>query len=84
VILRVNWPLENVIRGEPIVAYRAWLAEMDVSLLGLSITAVKARLLRARLQLRERLNQYFRRDREGSNETVSPRVGNKVASAAVV
>jgi len=30
--------------------------------LGLSITAVKARLLRARLQLRQRLDPYFRRE----------------------
>ncbi len=30
--------------------------------LGLSVTAVKARLLRARLQLRQRLDPYFRRE----------------------
>jgi RNA polymerase sigma-70 factor (ECF subfamily) len=33
--------------------------------LGLSIPAVKSRLLRARLQLRERLSRYFRRRRGG-------------------
>jgi RNA polymerase sigma-70 factor (ECF subfamily) len=38
--------------------------------LGLSPTAVKARLLRARLQLRQRLDPYFRRD-----EPRSPRNG---------
>lgn len=32
-ILRLNWGLESVIRGEPIVAYRAWLAEMPTLLL---------------------------------------------------
>lgn len=31
------------------------------SMLGLSVTAVKSRLLRARLKLRERLNKYFRK-----------------------
>ena len=35
--------------------------------LGLSIPAVKSRLLRARLQLRERLNRYFGK---GSNDGV--------------
>ncbi len=33
--------------------------------LGLSIPAVKSRLLRARLQLRERLNKYFKRRKDG-------------------
>jgi len=35
--------------------------------LGISITAVKARLLRARLQLRERLSAYFERSRDRSS-----------------
>jgi RNA polymerase sigma-70 factor (ECF subfamily) len=30
-------------------------------MLGLSVPAVKSRLLRARLKLRQRLNKYFRR-----------------------
>ena len=34
--------------------------------LGLSVPAVKSRLLRARLQLRERLSRYFRQKKEGS------------------
>jgi RNA polymerase sigma-70 factor (ECF subfamily) len=34
--------------------------------LGLSVPAVKSRLLRARLQLRERLSRYFRQSKEGS------------------
>jgi len=33
--------------------------------LGLSIPAVKSRLLRARLQLRERLNKYFKKRKDG-------------------
>jgi RNA polymerase sigma-70 factor (ECF subfamily) len=37
-------------------------------MLGLSIPAVKSRLLRARLQLRERLSRYFRR-KKGHKET---------------
>jgi RNA polymerase sigma-70 factor (ECF subfamily) len=32
----------------------------------LSVPAVKSRLLRARLQLRERLSRYFRKANEGS------------------
>lgn len=34
--------------------------EETATLLGLSITATKSRLLRARLKLRQRLNRYFR------------------------
>ncbi len=37
--------------------------EETAEALGLSIPAVKSRLLRARLQLRERLNKYFRKPR---------------------
>ena len=35
--------------------------EETASMLGLSVTAVKSRLLRARLKLRERLTKYFKR-----------------------
>jgi len=44
--------------------------EETAETLGLSIPAVKSRLLRARLQLRERLSRYFRR-KKGSRETGS-------------
>jgi len=39
--------------------------EETADALGLSIPAVKSRLLRARLQLRERLNKYFKKRRDG-------------------
>ena len=39
--------------------------EETAETLGLSIPAVKSRLLRARLQLRERLSRYFRRNKVG-------------------
>jgi RNA polymerase sigma-70 factor (ECF subfamily) len=39
--------------------------EETAEALGLSIPAVKSRLLRARLQLRERLNKYFKRRMNG-------------------
>lgn len=39
--------------------------EETAEALGLSIPAVKSRLLRARLQLRERLNKYFKRRKDG-------------------
>lgn len=39
--------------------------EETAEALGLSIPAVKSRLLRARLQLRERLSRYFRQTKEG-------------------
>ncbi len=39
--------------------------EETADALGLSIPAVKSRLLRARLQLRERLNKYFKRRNNG-------------------
>ncbi len=38
-------------------------AEETAQMLGLSLSAVKSRLLRARLELRERLNRYFRAPR---------------------
>jgi RNA polymerase sigma-70 factor (ECF subfamily) len=41
--------------------------------LGLSIPAVKSRLLRARLQLRERLSRYFRRN-QGSERNETRRI----------
>jgi RNA polymerase sigma-70 factor (ECF subfamily) len=42
--------------------------EETAETLGLSVPAVKSRLLRARLQLRERLSRYFRR-KKGPRET---------------
>ena len=39
--------------------------EETAEMLGLSIPAVKSRLLRARLQLRERLSRYFRSKKAG-------------------
>jgi RNA polymerase sigma-70 factor, ECF subfamily len=42
--------------------------EETAEMLGLSIPAVKSRLLRARLQLRERLSRYFKSNR-GGDET---------------
>jgi RNA polymerase sigma-70 factor (ECF subfamily) len=39
--------------------------EETAEALGLSVPAVKSRLLRARLQLRERLSRYFRQAKEG-------------------
>jgi RNA polymerase sigma-70 factor (ECF subfamily) len=40
--------------------------EETAEALNLSVPAVKSRLLRARLQLRERLSRYFRKTKEGS------------------
>jgi len=42
--------------------------EETAEALDLSIPAVKSRLLRARLQLRERLNKYFKRRRDGDGK----------------
>jgi RNA polymerase sigma-70 factor, ECF subfamily len=39
--------------------------EETAEMLGLSVPAVKSRLLRARLQLRERLNRYFKKNKNG-------------------
>jgi len=39
--------------------------EETAEMLSLSIPAVKSRLLRARLQLRERLNRYFKKNKDG-------------------
>jgi RNA polymerase sigma-70 factor, ECF subfamily len=41
--------------------------EETAEMLGLSVPAVKSRLLRARLQLRERLAKYFKSRRSGDN-----------------
>jgi len=40
--------------------------EETAETLGLSVPAVKSRLLRARLQLRERLSRYFRKNGDGT------------------
>jgi RNA polymerase sigma-70 factor, ECF subfamily len=39
--------------------------EETAEALQLSVPAVKSRLLRARLQLRERLNRYFKKKKDG-------------------
>jgi RNA polymerase sigma-70 factor (ECF subfamily) len=44
--------------------------EETAEALGLSVPAVKSRLLRARLQLRERLSRYFRKTNEGAREAM--------------
>jgi RNA polymerase sigma-70 factor (ECF subfamily) len=49
--------------------------EETAEALDLSVPAVKSRLLRARLQLRERLNKYFQR-RERSNGSQKPISGD--------
>jgi RNA polymerase sigma-70 factor, ECF subfamily len=53
-------------------------------LLNLSHAAVKARLYRARLQLREYLNRYFREEVESGLVDVSPRGGNGAVHLVVV
>src|SRR5215468_11360533 len=50
--------------------------EETAEALDLSVPAVKSRLLRARLQLRERLNKYFQR-REASGDGQEPRAANE-------
>src|SRR5215475_13405178 len=45
--------------------------EETAEALDLSVPAVKSRLLRARLQLRERLNRYFQRRQDGNGNTTS-------------
>jgi RNA polymerase sigma-70 factor, ECF subfamily len=42
--------------------------EETAETLGLSVPAVKSRLLRARLQLRERLSRYFRKNEDGTQK----------------
>ena len=44
--------------------------EETAEALGLSVPTVKSRLLRARLQLRERLSRYFRKTNEGAREAM--------------
>jgi len=53
--------------------------EETADALELSIPAVKSRLLRARLQLRERLNKYFQkpnREKDRGNESQKPISGD--------
>jgi len=49
--------------------------EETAETLGLSIPAVKSRLLRARLQLRERLSRYFRRNQKPQKGLKDTRLG---------
>jgi len=49
--------------------------EETAETLGLSIPAVKSRLLRARLQLRERLSRYFRRNKAAKEKSGKTGVG---------
>jgi len=57
--------------------------EQTAEALGLSVVAVKARSFRARLQLRERLNRYFKRAEEiGDVESSSSRAGKPPDFAA--
>jgi RNA polymerase sigma-70 factor (ECF subfamily) len=42
--------------------------EETAEMLGLSVPAVKSRLLRARLQLRERLAKYFKNKKGGDGQ----------------
>ena len=67
--------LEKTIKGLP-PGFRVVFELRDVQglsteetaeALGLSVPAVKSRLLRARLQLRERLTRYFKRKRAAAN-----------------
>ena len=54
--------------------------EETAEMLGLSVPAVKSRLLRARLKLRQRLNKYFRRGpslEDGTSSGNSPSLGNR-------
>jgi RNA polymerase sigma-70 factor, ECF subfamily len=71
--------LEKTIKGLP-PGFRVVFELRDVQglsteetaeALGLSIPAVKSRLLRARLQLRERLTRYFKRKRAASPQRAS-------------
>src|ERR1700694_4777036 len=68
--------LTRTIQGLPegfrtvfVLRYKEGLStEETAEALGLSIPAVKSRLLRARLQLRERLNRYFRKSASGDGD----------------
>jgi len=70
--------LSKTIQGLP-VGFRTVFVLRDVEqlsteetaeALGLSVPAVKSRLLRARLQLRERLNRYFAKKKKKTTQTV--------------
>jgi RNA polymerase sigma-70 factor (ECF subfamily) len=50
--------------------------EETAEALGLSVPAVKSRLLRARLQLRERLSRYFKRTTPAASEAQASAKGN--------
>jgi len=50
--------------------------EETAEALDLSIPAVKSRLLRARLQLRERLNKYFQRREKSNGSQQKPSSGD--------
>ena len=52
--------------------------EETAETLGLSVPAVKSRLLRARLQLRERLSRYFKRKAApaGNGPAIAPQTGS--------
>ncbi len=67
--------LQKTIQGLP-ASFRTVFVLRDVEglsteetaeTLGLSVPAVKSRLLRARLQLRERLNRYFKKNKNGDH-----------------
>jgi RNA polymerase sigma-70 factor, ECF subfamily len=53
--------------------------DQTAEVLNLSHAAIKARLYRARLQLREYLNRYFREEMESRQVDLSPREGNGAA-----
>jgi RNA polymerase sigma-70 factor (ECF subfamily) len=50
--------------------------EETAEALGLSVPAVKSRLLRARLQLRERLSRYFKHKTPATSQAVAAPQGN--------
>jgi len=73
----LNDILSRTIQGLP-VGFRTVFVLRDVEglsteetaeMLSLSIPAVKSRLLRARLQLRDRLTRYFKRGKSGDGQS---------------
>jgi RNA polymerase sigma-70 factor (ECF subfamily) len=52
--------------------------EETAEALGLSVPAVKSRLLRARLQLRERLSRYFKKTTPATSQALASAKGNGV------